>query len=113
MNDERDPLLEQFFAEADQDFDGEAFVARVIASANKRRRQRLVILLAASLAVVPAVWLITAPLNVAVQSLTEFVSQPITAGGSGPLILAPLNSIASVLGLGLLGVLAMYRWLSS
>jgi hypothetical protein len=113
MNDERDPLLEQFFAEADKDFDGDAFVSRIMASVNERRRQRLIILLAAGLAVVPAIWLVTAPLNDVVQSLTEFVSQPILVAGSGASILAPLNSIASVLGLGLLGLLAIYRWLFS
>ena len=110
MNNERNPLLEQLFAEADQNYDGEAFVAGVMARANKLRLRRLIALLAAGLAVVPAIGLV---LNDVVQSLTEFISQPIMVGGSAIAILAPLNSIASVLGLGLLGLLAIYRWLFS
>jgi hypothetical protein len=90
-----------------------ATIDGVMAGANKLRRQRLMILLAASLAVVPAMWLMSAPLNDAVQSLTEFVLQPISMRGLGMSILAPLNSIASVLGLGLLGPLAIYGWLFS
>jgi hypothetical protein len=58
-------------------------------------------------------WLMSAPVNDAVQSLTEFVLQPISMRGLGISILAPLNSIASVLGLGLLGPLAIYGWLFS
>ena len=113
MNDERNALLEQFFAEAVQDCDAEAFVASVMARATKLRTRRLIFLVAAGLALVPAIWLVSTPLNDIVESLTQFVSRPIIAGGSENLILAPLNSFASLLGLGLLGLLAIHRWLFS
>ncbi len=114
MSDDRDPLLEQFFAEAEQELDDSAFVNNIVALARKQRRQRMLWLGAACLVIVPVVWLVATPLNELALSLMELIFRPVSdanAGFAAP-ILSPLNNFASLLVLGALALRAIYRWLT-
>jgi len=113
MNDPRSPLLEEAFAQAERNLEDEAFVNSVMARARALDRKRSVLFVAVGLAAIFAIWLIGTSLNEALSWLPRLVSRPLTAlgGGWAAPILAPLNSLASLLVLGLLALRAVYRWL--
>jgi hypothetical protein len=113
---ERDPTLERLFAAADRDLADEAFVAGVMARANHRRRRKLMaIVIAVCLVAVPAAWWVVGPFNEALQSFSQVLLQPLAETGNGlpAPILAPVNSIAGALVLGLLALRAIVRRLLS
>ena len=114
MNEERSPALERLFGAADQDLDGEAFVADVMTSTSTRRT-RLLVGLAVLLVAVPVAWLVASPTNDALLWLTQFMSQPIAGSGEGflsPAVL-PMNNVGGALVLALLALRAIARRLFS
>jgi hypothetical protein len=114
MNEERNPALERVFKAADENLDGEAFVADVMTSTNTRRAQ-LVIGLAVLVVAVPVAWLLSGPTNDILLWLTQFMSRPIAGTGegfTGPAVL-PMNNVGAALVLGLLALRAIARRLFS
>lgn len=111
MNPEHNPLLEKLFADAVRDLQDEEFVAGVMVRLHKQRRRELVFLLAASLVAAPALWLVASPLNDSLPLVMEFVSRPLaeTDNVLAASILSPLNSVATLLALGLLALRTVYR----
>lgn len=111
MSDERDPLLETLFAEADRELDGGMFLAAVQARADALRRRRLAVVLVSCLAAAPALWLVGASLQQVLGALGELVSHPIADTESllGAPMLSPLNSVGAAVALSLLALRALFK----
>ena len=111
MNDERDPLLEALFDDARQELTDDRYTEQVMDRIGRRRRNviagRLTILafvLAFELA-------LNAPLQSSIGALADTFSTDLFAVENAWLAaaLAPLNSVAGVVGILLVGLHAMYR----
>lgn len=111
MTDERDEALDRLFADADRLLEGKAFVADVMARTNRLWAPGWLLVLAVVLATLPLVWIAAPPLNTALQWLTAMLSLPIAQAPEGlvPPLLAPVNSVAAVLGLLVVALRATYR----
>ena len=113
MTVDNDPLLRQLFDVANQDLDGDAFIAGVMSRIDGLRRRVLIAWAAAGLILALAAWLLTPTVVGAVgllsrtlpQSLIEF-DQPVAFIGQ---VLSPLNSAAAVVAISLLVIVFAYR----
>ena len=115
MSEDRDPFLEQVFAEPVPVSDRDQFVASVMANVNGLRRRRLSLTLVASLFGVLVLGLMLAPVA---GELTSILLQPVfkqspAAGGPGAMFLGPVNNFAGLSALAVMGVYWAYRWLFS
>jgi hypothetical protein len=111
MNSDRDPRLERLFVRAREEVPGEDFLARVMEDIDaKRRRSRLAWLLAGALLLVVA-GLLASPLATAVVLLGDVLPASLFQVQDNFLtrILAPVNSIAGVVGLSFLALFAAAR----
>ncbi len=111
MSNDRDPLLESLFAEAAFETADDNFDAEVMANVEKRRRNvfigRVVIvalLLAFEL-------LVSTPLLDSVGVMTEALGTSLIKVNEGwlAIALAPINSVAGLVGMLLLGLHTLYR----
>jgi len=99
MTDERDPTLEALFAEARDELDGEMFTARVMQRSRFARYRTAAGWLAAALLLVVGAGALFTPL----QEFALLIGQGLTTAlidmGDGwwALVVAPINSVASVL----------------
>ena len=111
MNDERDPLLESLFAQAERDFAGEEFTAGIMTRIQKRRRNVLVGRLGVIALLVALELLLNAPLQNSVGSLTQTMGAGLFQFDNEWLeyALGPLNSVAGLLGITLLGLNLLFR----
>jgi hypothetical protein len=111
MNDERDPVLEALFEEARQDLSDERFTEAVVARAEARRRRVLSGRLAIAVLLVAFELLLDAPLQHSLGALAEALNTPLFDTGTQwfAILLTPLNSLAGIVGLVLVGVHFLYR----
>jgi threonine dehydrogenase-like Zn-dependent dehydrogenase len=111
MSETRDTNLERFFDRADQDLAGAAFVAEVMNEADRQRRGRNAALWAAGLVGLLAVGLMASQFAAVVSMFISLVARPIAAddGGAVATFLAPVNSLAGVLGLICVGLWVAYQ----
>ena len=111
MTTDRDPELQALFAAANRDLEEEAFTARVMARLHARQRWTVAAWLVAGLTAAACVALLAWPLQDIAGAAAPFLFSTLIDIGS-PLLaqtLAPLNSVAGVLALGLIGLRAAYR----
>jgi hypothetical protein len=111
MNDERDPLLESLFSQAENELVEDKFTVRVMAGVKKRRRNVLIGRLAIVAALVALELLLSAPLQNTAGAITQVLDVSLIEVESEwlSLVFAPLNSIAGLLGMLLLGMQFLYR----
>ncbi len=111
MNDERDPLLEALFEEARQDLSGDRFTDSVLARVEARRRRVLTGRFAIVVLLVAFELLLDAPLQHSLGALAEALNTPLFDTGTQwfGILLAPLNSLAGLVGLVLLAIHFLYR----
>jgi hypothetical protein len=111
MGDERDPLLESLFAQAKFELNENDFGERVMASVEKRRRNVLIGRIGLIALLVAFDFLLSAPLQNSVGAVAEALSTSLLDISNEWLavIVAPLNSIAGVIGMLLLGLHTLYR----
>ena len=111
MRDERDPLLESLFAQASDELNDIDFVENVMAQVAKRRRNVLLARIGLVLLLGGFELLLSAPLQNSVGIITEALSTSLLDIGNEWLgfIVAPLNSIAGLLGMLLLGLHTLHR----
>ena len=111
MNDERDPVLESLFVQAEQDLVDDGYTAQVMTRVAKRHRNVTIGRLVIVLVIVIFEFLLSAPLQDSVGVLTEALSTTLVELENEwvALALAPLNSIAGLIGMTFLGVLVLYR----
>jgi len=101
MTDDRDPLLEALFAEAQHDLDGEPFTARVMAQTRFVRYRVFAPWIGVALILAGGAWFLAIPLEVA-QLIAQALATTLIDLGGGWLawLLSPVNNIAALLVLG-------------
>ena len=111
MKDERDPALESLFVQAERELIDEQFTARVMTGIDRRRRTVLIGRLSVIGLLIAFELLLNAPIQNSVGTLTGTL-------GSGFLqlenewvayALGPINSIAGLIGMTLLGLNFLFR----
>lgn len=111
MTDERDPLLESLFAQTNIELSDSDFAERVMSMVEKRRRNVLLGRVGIVALLVLLELLLSAPLQNSVGAATEALSASLLDVGNEwfAVIVEPINSVAGLLGMLLLGLHAIYR----
>lgn len=112
MSDDRDPMLEAMFDKSRPRYEDDGYVERIMAKVDSRRRnvmfgRFLIVALIFLLEFLPS-----SPLQNSVGRITRALGAElinVNAGGWLELIFGPVNSIAGVIGLLLLGLHVIYR----
>ena len=111
MNDDRDPYLESMFAQRKLDIVEGQFTNDVMRLVERRRRNVIAgrVLFIALIVVFEA--LLSAPLGDSLGAITQTLGMAIVPlqGGWTELLFGPLNSIAGILGVLLIGMQFLYR----
>lgn len=97
MTDDRDPMLETLFAEAESELDGELFTAQAIAQPLKFKHRLLAVGVCVALVFGLCAWLLAAPVQEFVVLLTQFLGTSLFDLGESSLtgVLSPVNNLAS------------------
>jgi hypothetical protein len=111
MNDDRDPKLELLFEEAESSFADDAFTDAVSDSLRRRRRRILFGRIAVLAALVVLEVILESPLRIHLDAVAEALGTPLLAMQDNWLtfLVAPINSIAGLIGILLLGLNMLYR----
>ena len=113
MSNEHDPVIQQLFDIARQESPGDAFVAGVMARVNSQRQRVLLVWGFVALVLFAVAAILSGPVTEAVGLLTRLMPQPLVQADSGNALLTqlltPLNSVAAVVGLGLLALIFVFR----
>jgi hypothetical protein len=111
MNDERDPLLESLFSQAEHELVEDKFTVQVMAGVKKRRRNVLIGRLGIVALFVALELLLSSPLQNAAGGITQVLSMSLIEVENEWLtrVFGPLNSVAGLLGMMLLGMQFLYR----
>ena len=111
MTVDRDPKLQELFDVATQTMPEEPFVADVMSKVDRVRREAVIVWIGVGLVLIACLWLLAAPVQDAVQLLTQALSISLVDLGDRWLarIISPANSVAGLVALGLLGLRAGYR----
>ncbi len=111
MTTERDSAVQTLFDVAKHDLAEEPFVTRVMSQVDNLRRRTVIGWIAVGLVLVACAWLLAAPVQDAVQLLAQALSLSLFEVGDRWIanLMAPINSVAGLVGLGLLGLMAAVR----
>ena len=111
MNDERDPWLESLFAQAEQSLEGDDYIKQVMARVEKRRRNVLIGRLVLVALLVVFELLLSAPLQNTIGVVTQALGETLLELENQwiALVFAPLNSIAGLIGIILVGMQFLFR----
>jgi len=111
MNDERDPWLESMFVQANRNLADDDYIRQVMVRVEQRRRNVLIGRLALVALLVVFELLLSAPLQNTVGAITQALSATLLELENEwvALVFAPLNSIAGLIGIMLLGLQFLYR----
>jgi len=114
MNNERDSLLESLFAQAERELVEDEFTARVMAQVATRRRNVLIGRIAIVVLLVALELLLSSPLQNSAGVITQVLSTSLVEleSESVAMVVAPINSIAGLIGMLLLGMQFLYRRMS-
>lgn len=98
MSEERDPLLQAAFIEAEQDFPAEPFTAGVITKVHKVKTTRLLLLCALALMFLLLAGLFAAPLQAAGYKLVQLTTASFypLSNNSLAAVLMPVNNMGSL-----------------
>jgi hypothetical protein len=111
MTTDRDPILQSLFAIAKQDPVGDTFTDNVMSRIAKLRRRVLIGWVCAGLVSAAFAWLLTEPVLQTVDLVTQLLPESLFELEKPTVaqFLAPVNSIAGVVALGLLGLRLAYK----
>ena len=111
MNDERDPLLESLFARAERELVEDKFTAQVMAQVATRRRNVLIGRIAIVALLVSLELLPSTPLQNSAGIITQALSTSLVEleGGAVATVVSPINSVAGLIGMLLLGMQFLFR----
>ncbi len=111
MSTERDPQLQALFARAERQFDDDAFTRKLIATINRERRRTVLVwsVIAVIIALVLAV--LAAPVFTALSMATQLLPASVVEIETDWLgqLLSPINSVAAIIALGILGIRKFYK----
>ena len=115
MTDERVPGLQAMFDAAREETADESFVDRVMAEVEKGHKRTVIGWIVAGLLLAPVAWWLSAPLLGMVELVSQLLPDSLITVEEEWLaqLLAPVNSVAGVVGLAVLGAWLAYRKLSS
>jgi hypothetical protein len=111
MSNDRDPILDAMFEKSRPTYEDDGYVERVMAKVDGRRRN----VMFGRLLIVALIFLLeflpSSPLQNSVGRITEALGNDLVELNAGWLefIFAPVNSIAGIIGLFLLGLHVLYR----
>jgi len=111
MSNDRDPILEAMFEKSRPTYEDDGYVERVMAKVDGRRRN----VMFGRLLIVALIFLLeflpSSPLQYSVVRFTQALSNDLFELNTAWLefIFAPVNSIAGIIGLFLLGLHVLYR----
>ena len=111
MTSERDPMLQSLFDEARQDFADPEFTAAIFDRINKRKRDVQIFRVAILVLIVLIEVLLESPLRNSLGMMVDVLDMDLFAVGDGwvGFFVAPLNSLAGLVGMILLGVNLLFR----
>jgi hypothetical protein len=111
MNEERDPLLESLFASAREELASENFLVAVMARLKNRNRRLVLTRLGIAALLVALELFLSSPLQNTVGLVTDLLASNLYEFNNEwiAFVLAPINSVAGLLGLLLLGLHFMFR----
>jgi hypothetical protein len=111
MKDERDPVIESLFTQAERQLEDSDFADRIMARVNRRRRRIIGIRVAIVLALVILELVTSEPIQNYVGNATQLLSmQLLDLGDSWYFALfSPLNSVLGIVGLILIAMQFLYR----
>ena len=111
MTFDRDPALQDLFSTAKKELEDDAFTAEVMSRVNKLRRRMLVSWIVVGLVLAVGVGVLSGPLLVAVNLVTQLLPESLIELDDRLLaqILSPVNSVAGLLGLGFLALRLLYK----
>lgn len=113
MTNERDPRLEALFDAAREELAGKEFAADVMARIGHLRRRTLMGWAAAAVLLLAGAWLVSGPVTSAVSLITRLLPQSLVEiEASDQLfgqLLAPINSVAAVVALGMFVLRFAYK----
>lgn len=106
-----DPVLQALFDNARSDVPENGFTVQVMAEVGKSRRKTIAIWIGMCLLVLIALWWLAEPVLSLVNLITRLLPLSLFDLGEGwiAVFLAPLNSVAAVVAVGLLGLYAVFR----
>ncbi|MBT3787436.1 MAG: hypothetical protein HN725_18775 [Alphaproteobacteria bacterium] len=111
MTDDLNPALQSLFANAKQDMEGEQFTVQVMSRVGSLERRVVFIRVCAGLVFAACAWLLASPLLDLANFMTHSVSISLIDLDS-PLLaqtLSPVNNVAAVLALGVIGLRRAYK----
>ena len=113
MSNEYDPRLQELFAQAEQEFDREAFARDVLAHIDRERRRTLVVWIILGIAGAVCLIFLAEPLISAVLLASSLLPVELVEVEARwvELLLSPVNSIAAALAIGALALARFYRWI--
>lgn len=111
MKYQHDPKLERLFQQAESSFVDDAFTETVIEGVRRRRRRILLGRLAVLAAIVLLEVVLESPLQAYLGVVADVLGTPLLPVGDAWLafIFAPVNSVAGLIGIVLLGLNVLYR----
>jgi hypothetical protein len=108
-----DPRLQALFARAEQVFDRDAFVRDVMAQIDRRRHRMLLVWGVLSVLSIAGLALLASPVITAIAMASDLLPVSLVDIETQWLqqLLAPINSVAAAIALGVLGLRRFYRWI--
>ena len=111
MTDERHPMIQALFANAEEDLAGDDFVARVMERTQKQVNKTLLAWVCVGLLVLPIVWMLTAFAQDSVYLLTRSLTTSLFDLDHKLLaqVVSPVNNFGFMLALIVVGLRMVYR----
>lgn len=111
MSTDRDQELSTLFAQAEQEFDNDAFVADVMSQIDRERRKALLVWFALGLFIVACFAALATPVIAAVNLATQLLPASLVDIQTDWVrqLVSPINSVAAIVALVVLGIMKFYR----
>ena len=113
MNTEYDPKLQALFAQAEQEFDDDAFTREVMGRVDRGRRTTVLLWSGLGVVGITIVALLAGPLTAAVGFASQLLPVSLVDIETRwlQLLLSPINSVAAAIAIGALLVRRFFRWI--
>jgi len=111
MSTERDPQLQTLFAQAEREFDDDAFARELIATINRERRRTVLVWSVVVVITALVFAVLAAPVFTALTMATQLLPASVVEIETDWLgqLLSPINSVAAIIALGILGIRKFYN----
>lgn len=111
MTIDQDPQLASLFENAEEEFSDEIFTTRVMSAVDNRRRRSIIGWVLSGLVLASCAWFLVLILQDAVLMLAQILPDTIIDmdNGLAAQLLAPVNSVSGLIGLGALALWAAFK----